>query len=183
MESKASILSGNKEVVLMGDFNIQICHKEDYTYRKMSRMLKEEVLDRGWKAMTTGPTRWEYTIGGEQESRVDLLLTNKPENSLESGIVEQPGHSDHHMVWMTRTMGANKKVPRTIQKRCWRTFAKEDLHRVADLITWRFQGQQTGCTNEVDLRTRHLEENIKHCMELVAPIRGRNQHGLQKNCC
>ena len=25
--------------------------------------------------------------------------------------------------------------------------------------------------NEVDLRTRHLEENIKHCMELVAPMR------------
>ena len=98
LEGKASILQGDREVVLLGDFNLQIDHKADYTYRRMSRMLQEEVLDRGWKAMTTGPTRWEYTIRGEQQSSVDLLLTNRPERTLESGIVEQPGYSDHHML-------------------------------------------------------------------------------------
>ena len=72
-------------------------------------MLQEEVLDRGWKTMTTGPTRWEHTIRGEQESSVDLLLTNRPENTVDSGIVEQPGQSDHHMVWMARILEANKR--------------------------------------------------------------------------
>ena len=137
----------------------------------MSMILKEEILDRGWEAMTTGPTRWEYTIRGEQESSVDLLLTNRPESRHDSGIAEQPGHSDHHMVWMTRIMEAKREVKKTIQKRCWKTFSKEELHKAADLVTWRFQGQQTRCRGEVDLRTRHLEDNIKHCMEMVAPMR------------
>ena len=104
LEGKAGVLKGDKEVVLLGDFNLQIDHKTNYTYKKMSTMLKEEVLDRGWKPMTEGPTRWEYTVRGEQESSVDLLLTNRPENCQDSGIVEQPGQSDHHMIWMTRIM-------------------------------------------------------------------------------
>ena len=171
LEAKAGILQGDKEVVLLGDFNLQIDYKADYTYRKMSRMLHEEVLDRGWKAMTTGPTRWEYTIRGEQESSVDLLLTNKPEHTLNSGIVEQPGHSDHHLVWMSRIMEANKKAKRITQKRCWKKFTREDLKKAADLVTWRFQGRLTGCMQEVDMRTRHLEDNIKLCMEMVARMR------------
>ena len=89
---------GEKEVVLLGDFNLQIEHNANYTYRKMSSMLKEEVLDRGWKPMTKGPTRWEYTVRGEQESSVELLLIHRPDNSLVSGIIEQPGQSDHHLV-------------------------------------------------------------------------------------
>ena len=77
LEGKAEILKGDKEVVLLGDFNLHIEHKANYTYRKMSMMLKEEVLDRGWKSLITGPTRWEYTARGEQESSVDLILTNQ----------------------------------------------------------------------------------------------------------
>ena len=48
--------------------------------------------------MTTGPTRWEYTVRGEQESSVELLLIHRPDKSLVSGIIEQPGQSDHHLV-------------------------------------------------------------------------------------
>ena len=171
LEGKANLLSGDKEVVLLGDFNLQIEHKDNYTYRKMSRMLKEEVLDRGWKAMTTGPTRWEYTIRGEQESSVDLLLTNRPDNSLESGIIEQPGQSDHHLVWMTRTLEANKKGVRETQRRCWKKFATEDLFKMAKQVKWRYNGEKTGCKQEVDRRTKQLEENIRQCMEAVAPMR------------
>ena len=112
LEGKAEVLKGEKEVVLLGDFNLEIEPKSNYTYRKMSSMLQEEVIDRGWKTMTTGPTRWEHTIRGEQESSVDLLLTNRPENTVDSGIVEQPGQSDHHMVWMARILEANKREKR-----------------------------------------------------------------------
>ena len=171
LEGKAGVLKGDKEVVLLGDFNLQIDHKTNYTYKKMSTMLKEEVLDRGWKPMTEGPTRWEYTARGEQESSVDLLLTNRPDNCQDSGIVEQPGHSDHHMIWMTRIMKENKRAKRKIQKRCWKTFTEENLYKVADLVVWKFQGTETGSKTEVDERTLQLEDNIKQCMEIVAPVR------------
>ena len=38
-------------------------------------------------------------------------------------------------------------------------------------MTWRYGGQRTGCAKEVDERTKQLEENIKQCMEAVAPMR------------
>ena len=68
-------------------------------------------------------------------------------------------------------MVANTKVKRKTQKRCWKRFTKEDLHKVADLVTWRFGGQATGCKMEIHLRTMQLEDNIKYCIEMVAPMR------------
>ena len=105
----------NQEVYLLGDFNINLWHKDNYIFHKDKTLSHQEIQEiapskatdiikyqefcslHGLKQLISTPTR----VSENKSSLLDHVLTNTQENVLQSGIIEV-GLSDHQLIFITR---------------------------------------------------------------------------------
>ena len=175
------VFNSRKEVWLLGDINLDISKQPAFGTKRLLEDVKTYLSDKGWTQLIKGPTRHEQTITGEKESMLDLIFTNMPEKVLRSGTVMCSG-SDHSLIWMHRTTKTITKGPKKTMKRSFKNYHEADLKLVAEMTDWGSGEKEVFCDKgtlneqevkerELEYRTTKLEQNIRDCMEAVAPMK------------
>ena len=78
-------LEGNRELWLLGDFNLDLARKDDVTYNRkaIAQLAHEELICKGMVQLITEVTHRQQNKG----STIDLLFTNEPRKVSNSGVI------------------------------------------------------------------------------------------------
>ena len=90
--------------------------------------------------------------------------------------------SDHALIWMHRMTKALEKNPKKTLKRSFKNYQEADLKLVAEMTDWgtgeqELVGGTVGLTEqevkekELEAKVMKLENNIRDCMQVVAPMK------------
>ena len=115
----------NKEFILVGDFNCDLLaiNKSTLTNRFLDILnlfqLNQVIED---------PTR----ITSHTQTLLDLFITNKPENIINSGVI-QLGISDHSLIYGCRKIAMSKNLPKIVETRNFKHYKISEFKR--DLST------------------------------------------------
>ena len=175
------VFNSTREVWLLGDINLDISKQPAFGTRRLLEDVQTYLTDKGWSQLIKGPTRYEHTVRGEKESMLDLIFTNMPEKIARSGKT-MCSSSDHALIWMHRMTKALEKSPKKTLKRSFKNYQEADLKLVAEMTDWgtgeqELEGGTVGLTEqevkekELEAKVMKLENNIRECMQVVAPMK------------
>lgn len=115
-------MSESKETILLGDMNANFLDNKD---------LKLIFNVHGLKQMIRQPTR----ITESTESLIDIILTNKPENLVQSEVIPT-SIGDHEMIGCARKLNSNHYNVRLISCRDYKNYNPELLKSDLGKINW-----------------------------------------------
>jgi len=120
--STVSSLVSNKEMILLGDFNINWLHSSTFTVKNMINSLNLTQL-------IAEPTRLTST----SKSLLDWALVSHPERIIKSGVLPD-NFSDHHMIYCIWKISIQRLPPKFIKIRQTKFFNRDqfinDLHQI-----------------------------------------------------
>lgn len=122
--STVSSLVSNKEMILMGDFNINWLHSSTHTERNMINSLNLTQL-------ITEPTRFTLT----SKSLLDWALVSHPERITKSGVLPDC-FRDHHMIYCIWKIMKPSLPPKLIKIRQTKFFNSEQFISDLQQINW-----------------------------------------------
>ena len=128
----------NKELIVLGDLNCDVSKTPlDNQTRKLQFLCSLYQFDQ----LINEPTRVTPTSA----SLIDLILTNKPENISQSGVVHL-GISDHSLIFAIRKLTvpkSGKTSPMVREVRDFKNLVQNDfIHNISQL-PWDFKNQFT----------------------------------------
>ena len=118
-------MSELKETTLLGDMNANFLDNKD------NRDLKSIFNMHGLKQMIRQPTR----ITENTESLIDVILTNKPENLVQSEVIPA-SIGDHEMIGCARKLNSNHFEARHICCRDYKDYNPELLKSDPRKVNW-----------------------------------------------
>ena len=110
--------STNKEIVVMGDFNINYRDKNDIN----TKALHQLELDTGLRQMINTPTRGANII--------DLVYTNSQDISR-AGVLEL-NISDHDLIFISKKKATIRRKQISFTGRSYRNYNKDQFQRSID---------------------------------------------------
>ena len=151
----------NKEFILVGDFNCDLLaiNKSTLTNRFLDILnlfqLNQVIED---------PTR----ITSHTQTLLDLFITNKPENIINSGAI-QLGISDHSLIYGCRKISMSKNLPKIVETRNFKHYEisefKRDLSTALSNCEWNVDDPNALWIN--------FRDKFNEISSLHAPIRQR----------
>ncbi|CAB4032074.1 Hypothetical predicted protein, partial [Paramuricea clavata] len=118
-------MSESKETILLGDMNANFLDNKD------NKDLKSIFNVHGLKQMIRQPTR----IAESTESLIDIILTNKPVNLVQSEVIPT-SIGDHEMIGCARKLNSNHYNARLISCRDYKNYNPELLKTDLRKINW-----------------------------------------------
>ena len=118
-------MSESKETILLGDMNANFLDNKD------NKDLKSIFNVHGLKQMIRQPTR----ITESTESLIDIILTNKPVNLVQSEVIPT-SIGDHEMIGCARKLNSNHYNARLISCRDYKNYNLESLKTDLRKINW-----------------------------------------------
>ena len=115
-ESLELVYSESKEVVLLGDLNV------DYLKRNENKDIKSIISDNGFTQVIKRATRTTK----DTKSLIDIIATNRLE-LISASIVFQS--SDHDLVGCTRKINHQKHAPKTINCSDYKSYDPTSMNR------------------------------------------------------
>ena len=119
------LVDRNKDVVIMGDANIDAEKWNDQDFpaakRNLANQIQDFLLEDSFFQLVKDSTRSEVVNGSVQRSCIDHIYTNAP-NKVDTPRVEAAGDSDHLAVLTTKYSKEVKLKPQTIKKRSYKNF-------------------------------------------------------------
>ena len=167
------IWEGDREVVVMGDFNIDLKRKESGCKARMQQDTTSKILSKGWCQLMqekTFKSKSRAVHGKEGGSTIDWILANKPENIVRTKAEWTGSGADHAIVWTIKEMKEKFRKKEMTRKRVWKNFELEELKREADRLDWTVKGELTTRTS-IEEAVGELEGKIKQVMDQVAPMK------------
>ena len=169
-ETLRDIEKEQKEVILMGDFNINYNSKSNKQFKDMMKM-------NGFKQIITSPTR----ITKDSSSLIDLSFVNKPAHFPKSNVIES-SLSDHEMIYCHRKMNSQKYPMRSIKCRNYRSYDPAQLLIDANEIDW----SPIYTSNNVNNTVSFFQTSLKTLFDKHAPyvekrVRGQPCSWLNEN--
>ena len=167
------IWEGDREVLVMGDFNIDLKRKESGCKARMQQDTRSKILSKGWWQLITEKTfksKSKTVKGKEGGSTIDWILTNKPDNIVKTKAEWTGSGADHAIVWAMKEMREKFRRKQMTRKRIWKDFSIEELKQEADKLDWTIKGTLTNKTS-IENAVKDLEGKIKQVMEKVAPMK------------
>ena len=160
-------LNENKEVVLLGDINIDSLkwyrdnlpvNDQIHKQRNMIELLQEKILPFGVYQQVSVPTH--------MESCLDHLYTNKPEKLCDVMALNNGG-SDHKIISTVRYAKNIERSARYIRKRCFKKFDAEAFKADVSEVSW----FDIYMEENVDEAVRKLTAKITAILDKWAPVR------------
>ena len=124
-ESLELVCSETKEVILLGDMNV------DYLKRNDNKDIKSIIAENGFTQVIKSPTR----ITKESKSLIDIIATNRPE-SISSSIVFPSSISDHDLVGCMRKINHQKYTSKTIKCRNYKSYNPTSMNVDFENVNW-----------------------------------------------
>ena len=171
----------NQEVYLLGDFNINLWHKEKYIFHNSKTLSQQEIHQisrtnaydiikyqefcslHGLKQLISTPTR----ITENKSSLLDHILTNTNENVSHFGVMDV-GLSDHQLIYATRKKTQKKNnVHREITIRSFKNYTIELYQRA--LKTLDFPNYEN--FTDMDAAYTDFIDKLVSVINKIAPIK------------
>ena len=171
----------NQEVYLLGDFNINLWHKDKYLFKKNKVLSHQEIHKdatnnaydiiryqefcslHGLKQQIVAPTR----ITENKTSLLDHILTNTSENLPQSGVIDV-GLSDHQLIFATRKTVRDKySGHKEITIRSFKNYTIELYHEALKQLVF------PDYKNFIDMNSAYSDfiEKIMSVINKIAPIK------------
>ena len=125
MNDSLSKLPAGSQIVLLGDFNIDLLVKKNDASFKLKRQLEQFAIANDLEQLINSPTR----ICEQTRTAIDLVFANNTHRIVESGVIHT-AISYLSIVYCTMKSGIPKAPPKTIEHRSYckydkRTFIKD----------------------------------------------------------
>lgn len=155
-ENITKINEERKEVIIMGDFNVN--YENNQTHGEFKSMMTQN----GFKQIVKSATR----ITKDTSTLIDLIFTNRP-STVPTVSVVSTSLSDHDMVGCTRKINFQKYPHRTIKCRNYVNYNHEKLIKDARNIDWQPIYDNN---NDVNTAVKYLIVKLKELFDFHAPI-------------
>lgn len=115
----------NKEIILIGDINVNYLKPNDHVD------IKSVLSSFGLKQMIKKPTR----IHGDTKTLIDVFMTNN-RSVIKETVVIASAISDHEMIGGVRKMNSAKSKPKTTYCRNYKNYNKDDINECLQAENW-----------------------------------------------
>ena len=151
----------NKELIIVGDFNCDVSKAlPDSHTQKLKFLCSLYQL----KQFINEPTR----VTSTSATLIDLILTNTPENILQSGVIHL-GISDHSLVYALRKFSLLKSLPEYKDVRNFKNFNENQFIVDVMLMPWELVYQY----NDPNLCWQVWKDLFLQALDRHAPIQRR----------
>ena len=143
-----SLAAEDRDLVLMGDANFDAMKWEenDFGDKDLANIVLDFNLEESVRQLVSGSTRTELRAGRLEGSCIDHISTNCPLKCSKPVVVEDElGSSDHLAVSIQKYSKELNNKPKTIRKRSYKYFNKEDFIREIQYTDF------SSVTNEYDI--------------------------------
>ena len=155
-ENINNALNENKEMIIIGDFNV------DYQNKSSSPAFKEIMTLNGFKQIITTATR----ITKDSSTLIDHIFVNKP-SLFPSTDVVATSLSDHDLVFCRRKINSAKFPHRIIKCRNYSRYNPVDLKNDVRNVDWTPVHENT---NNVNAAVFYLTNSLKTLFDKHAPF-------------
>ena len=164
-----------REILVLGDLNLNTMRWETplesmTSYEKLQKpmvdILREEILNKGFKILNGEPTRLKDTPDSKPAC-LDLLMTNVVEKiaSFQTGI---PAFSDHTLQILTRKTKGISKKQKFIRMRSFVNFnCQEYKNNILDHYLY----IETNYEQEPNKIAQNIQTIIQDSLEILAPVK------------
>ena len=161
-ETLAYITTKYHHTIMCGDFNINFLQPESYPTSFFQLNVIEPF---GLSQVIKEPTRVTATTS----TLIDLILVNNPDNVKTCGVVDVPGISDHHLVYMAYAIKKPKFTPKTFTRRDFKNFSQEAFMRDINLAP--FEHVYAVEDDELDKKATIFENIFNDVLDKHAPFK------------
>ena len=155
LSSCADNLPQNTEVIIMGDFNVDMSKRNT-----LSSFIKELCRSKNLTQHVTTPTR----VTNSSSSLIDLAISNS-KHIKECKVVDL-GMSDHSLIYFRRDRVKISRPHKTITSRSYKNFDDEKLLEGLGNLDW----SNVLNTNCLDNAANAFNENILKVLDKHAPL-------------
>ena len=157
-------LDSGKEVIVMGDFNLNHFKFTDAgQLQPLVDLLIEDIYPHGVQQCVQGATRsWP----GQPDSCIDLLYTNTPEK-IGQVQTQVRGASDHRIVFVNKHAKNIKENIRYVKKRSYKNFNEGDFKEAVKGIRW----FDVYSCEDVDLAVDSFTGKLTKILDEMAPVK------------
>ena len=150
-----------KNLIIMGDFNIDLIKVDNY-----GEKLKSVMEKRGLHQLVKEPTR----ITQSSKTKIDLVFTNR--SNISANVLNTPKLSDHSIIELYGSGKIGKscglQMDKVIESRNLKDVNPDDFQSSLMNLTW--LNMSDHATN-VDCLINQLYLNIKKSLDIVAPLK------------
>ena len=147
--------SNNKEVILMGDFNV------NYNSHSCNEEFKSIITANGFKQIINEPTRVTDTTS----SVIDLVFANCPVNITQAHVIIS-SLSDHNMIGAVRKINNFKHPSHTINCRNYTKYDNQKFRNDVSEIDW----SPVNNSNDVNVAVTHFNSALRKSIDSNAPL-------------
>ena len=151
----------NKELIIVGDFNCDVSKALPDSHTQRLKFLCSLYQ---LKQFINEPTR----VTSTSATLIDLILTNTPENILQSGVIHL-GISDHSLVYALRKFSLPKSLPKYKDVRNFKNFNENQFMVDVMLMSWELVYQY----NDPNLCWQVWKDLFLQALDRHAPIQRR----------
>ena len=155
LSSCADNLPQNTEVIIMGDFNVDMSKRNT-----LSLFIKELCRSKNLTQHVTTPTR----VTNSSSSLIDLAISNS--KHIKECKVVDPGMSDHSLIYLRRDRVKISRSQKTITSRSYKNFDEEKFLEGLGNLDW----SNVLNTNCLDNAANAFNENILKVLDKHAPL-------------
>ena len=157
-------LASGKEVIVMGDFNLNYFKFDDAgQLQPLVDMLKEQVYPHGVHQCVHGPT---HSWPGQADSCIDLVYTNTPEK-IGSTQTFTRGSSDHRLILVNKKSKTIRYNTRYVKKRSYKNFNEFEFRAAVKNIHW----YELYSCEDADLAVDIFTTKLTDILDKMAPIK------------
>ena len=161
-ENLAYVSTKYNHTIICGDFNTDMLDPESRSTKFFHLNLLEPL---GFTNVVKEPTR----ITESTSTLLDLFLVSNVDCVKKCNVVDIPGVSDHCLIYMAYNVCKPKYKPRTITKRCFKNFEKENF--LNDIANAPFDNIYAVSEDDLDSKATIFENYFKDVIDLHAPLK------------
>ena len=161
-ESLAFVSTQYNHLIISGDFNTNYLNPECYATSFFQTNVTEPF---GLTQVVQKATR----VTNTSSTLIDLLLVSNSENVKVCDVVDIPGISDHHFVYMAYAIKKPKYKPRTVTRRVFKHFNQEAF--LNDIANAPWDNVYAVEEDDLDSKATIFENYFSSIIEKHAPLK------------
>lgn len=175
MAKSQEAIDENTEVILMGDFNVDL--RKTAGQKDLKELLNKLTTKNNMTQLVQEDTRSRVVGGRLQSSKLDHVYTNMPDN-ITNMKQANTASSDHSIIYFTRKTSGMGHQQEVQERRCFKFYSEEIFNEELATMNWEaITGEQ-----DVDKAVHKLSKNISTVLDRHAPMKKVNNIPKKKNC-
>ena len=161
-ESLSLYCAESKEVILLGDLNVNYLNDKD------NKKIKSIIHSHGFYQIIKKPTR----ITAESKTLIDIIATNNPASISASDVIAT-SLSDHDMVGCVRKLHNLKFSPKTIKCRDYKKYNPVEMNKDFERVNWNLVLNSTNVNMAVNYFNNIVRQIFdKHAPHIIKRVKG-----------